>query len=368
MAVHSGFSERAVDIEFHYYMTYLIAARAGFSPGDALIVAQSAQEIDDNHIPVSVDAGTNAAYENVISQTMNILHPHHNQKIYPIFHFIPGDPDAPGALRRDGVRNVWVTTPNSPLANQMLDTALTSKNLYRIGASAHAFADTWAHQNFIGRDDAGNEMPTGPLTERIEGKVALLRIGHALAGHAPDVPGLVWKDDRLAQPTVDNTARFLDAAEHLLRKLCVVTKGTGHSDETDRLAASLLTDLKEDIGPPTTTAVRCNPVRIRRYQQRALSRDYGGAPIPDYRPAQWADAAFIEKHGGLGERLAKFVAQHTGLAGDVLEFGARMQYSWQDPDNFRETHWYRFQEAVKSHLDDCWGILARQIPELDVSA
>ena len=43
-----------MDIEFHYYMTYLIAARAGFSPGEAAIVAQSAQEVDDNHIPFRV--------------------------------------------------------------------------------------------------------------------------------------------------------------------------------------------------------------------------------------------------------------------------------------------------------------------------
>jgi len=42
-----------MDIEFHYCMTYLIAARAGFRPSDAAILAQSAQEIDDNHIPIS---------------------------------------------------------------------------------------------------------------------------------------------------------------------------------------------------------------------------------------------------------------------------------------------------------------------------
>src|SRR5260221_5782057 len=148
-----------MDIEFHYYMTHLIAVRAGLSPAEASIIAQSAQEIDDNHIPVSVGFGTSAAYENVISQTMNILHPHHNQKIYPIFHFIPGDPDAPGARRKDGVRNKWATTPNSPLANKMLDTALRSGDLYRVGASAHAYADTWAHQNFVGKDDVCNEMP-----------------------------------------------------------------------------------------------------------------------------------------------------------------------------------------------------------------
>ena len=62
-----------MDIEFHYYMTYLIAARAGFAPAEAAIIAQSAQEIDDNHIPIVVSAGTPYAYESVLSQTMDML-------------------------------------------------------------------------------------------------------------------------------------------------------------------------------------------------------------------------------------------------------------------------------------------------------
>ena len=57
-----------MDIEFHYYMTYLIAARAGFKPADATILAQSAQEIDDNHIAIEVGAGTPFDYKNTISR------------------------------------------------------------------------------------------------------------------------------------------------------------------------------------------------------------------------------------------------------------------------------------------------------------
>src|ERR1700761_1890272 len=154
-----------MDIEFHYYMTYLIAARAGFPPADAAIIAQSAQEIDANHIPVRVSAGTPYAYDSLISQTMDILHPHHNLRIYPIFHFIPGDPDAPSTRRKDGRHSPWVTTPDSALANRMLDTALRSGDLYRIGASAHAFADTWAHQNFLGKADAYNRMPPNSISD-----------------------------------------------------------------------------------------------------------------------------------------------------------------------------------------------------------
>ena len=197
-----------MDIEFHYYMTYLIAARAGFSPAEAGTIAQAAQEVDDNHIPIAVSSDTPQAYENAISQTMNILQPIHNERIYPIFHFIPGDPEAPTAVRKDGLMSAWNTTPGSPLAHEMLDTALASGSLYRIGASAHAFADTWAHQNFLGKDDAFNEMIGESLAEKIEGLLSLMRIGHALAGHRPDIPGLIWTDGRLVNPTIDNTGRF----------------------------------------------------------------------------------------------------------------------------------------------------------------
>jgi hypothetical protein len=72
---------------------------AGFHPSEAAILAQAAQEIDDNHIPISVSKGTPAEYESVISRTMDILRPKHNERVYSIFHFIPGDPAASSAGR-----------------------------------------------------------------------------------------------------------------------------------------------------------------------------------------------------------------------------------------------------------------------------
>lgn len=80
-----------MDIEFHYYMTYLIAAKAGFAPEDAEIIAHSAQSVDDNHIKYVISDAKSGPYFNYISQSMNILRPARTlYKIYPIFHFIPG--------------------------------------------------------------------------------------------------------------------------------------------------------------------------------------------------------------------------------------------------------------------------------------
>ena len=313
-----------MDIEFHYYMTYLIASRAGFSPADAATIAQAAQEVDDNHIPISVSKGTPAEYESVISQTMDILHPMHNKRIYPVFHFIPGDPAAHSAQRKDGTSSIWVTTPNSPLANEMLDTALQSKDLYRIGASSHAFADTWAHQNFLGKDDAYNEMPDETLVGKIEGAINLMRIGHALAGHQPDVPGLIWTDNRLVESEVDNTGRFMDAADHLFRKLAAYKTPAIAPADLSRMVVSLVNDLKSDIGPSSRTSVASDPARIARYRQRAMTAPYGAIAIPEYQEGKWADAAFVEQHADLGPRIATFMAEHAGLVGDILDFGTRL--------------------------------------------
>ena len=54
-----------------------------------------------------------APYRNHFSQTMNILKPKDQlMRIYPIFHFVPGEPDAPSARRRDGKMHILNTTPS----------------------------------------------------------------------------------------------------------------------------------------------------------------------------------------------------------------------------------------------------------------
>ena len=351
-----------MNIEFHYYMTYLIAVRAGFTPAEAVTIAKAAQEIDDNHIPISVSSGTSAAYMSTLSQTMNILHPHHASRIYPVFHFIPGDPDVPAARRRDGARSPWVTTPNSRLANTMLDTALISGDLYRIGASAHAYADTWAHQNFLGRDDGLNEMPGGGVAEVLADRVALLRIGHALAGHQPDIPDLIWRDERLVNPVVTNVDRFMDAAAQLFKRFHKFKTGSIVPD-SDLDLNSLIADLRADIGSPTTNSAPSEQ-RVGRYKLRSLESPYGGVAMPEYRQGEWADAAFVEQHADLVIRIEEYIAEHAGVAGDILAFGTRMPVSWKEPLHYRETEWYRFQEAVKAHLEECWALLKSLFPDI----
>jgi len=144
-----------MDIEFHYHITGIVANRAGFSKKDATLIAHSSQLVDDNDSLLTVrDKANDSDYEIYISQTMNILKPKFElMRIYPIFHFLPGNPAAPSARRPDGKMHILTTTPDNELAKKVFTTAREETaefRLHRLGVAAHSFADTWAHQNFVG--------------------------------------------------------------------------------------------------------------------------------------------------------------------------------------------------------------------------
>jgi hypothetical protein len=134
--------------------------------------------------------------------------------------------------------------------------------------------------------------------------------------------------------------------------------------DVDEAAASLVADLRVDIGLSSRTSAALDAGRIGRYRRRALTAPYGATAIPDYQEGKWADAAFVEQRADLGPRIATFLAQNAGLAGDILDFGTRLNCTWKDPATSKQTDWYRFQEAVRSHLDECWGVLAKRLPDL----
>jgi hypothetical protein len=355
-----------MDIEFHYYMTYLIAARAGFSLSDATTIAWASQGVDDNHVPISVSKGTPQYYENTLSQTMDITRPHHDTRIYPIFHFIPGDPHALTAQRVDKRTSHWNTTPNSLLANEMIDAALASKDHYRIGASAHGYCDTWAHQNFVGIEDDFNVVPIehGDTSITLEFLNSIAKIGHGPAKHKPDWPGLTWVDGRLAMPIsrVVNRLRFIDAARHLFDKFYRFNHAQIDEVKLSQERAALAADLTADIGVADNDNVLVDQ-RIARYNHRALSRPYGGTTISAYQKDAWPNKALNQLEGNIFMWLHDRAIEQAGDYGDLIREGRRAECAWKNPAQYKQTDWYKFQEAIRSHLDECWEILLKNIPE-----
>jgi len=343
-----------MDIEFHYYMTWLIAARAGLPPGDAQTLAWACQYADDNSTIFTIDRGLPTEYGNYISQTSNILKPRKTLfRIYPLFHFIPGDPMAQTAWRKDGAMHWLNTTPDSENANRVMDAALATGDLYRIGIACHGYADTWAHQNFVGYFHAFNGMK-GPID------AAIPDVGHADARLAPDLPGLIWEDERLMRERVDNRARFLEAAAGLYRKLSAYADPKMAQEQRQEREKALLADLDRCIGAQDRENAD-EENRIARYRELAAAPAYGGREMDTYDANRWMDEAVDTSVRGLRDRGKSPLARLDPF---------KDSYRWKDRENCRQTHWRRFQEAVKSHQNETWQILeyenflGLELPEL----
>ncbi len=318
-----------MDTEFHYWMTGLIAKRAGFHDEEAKIIAYASEYVDENDVCLRVQdrTGKRPDYFNFISQTMNITKPKTTlMRIYPIFHFIPGEPDAESARRRDGCMHLLNTTPDSGNANELLQAAFHAHEdtrLYRIGIASHAYVDTWAHQNFVGWNDHFNNIGMDPKPN----------VGHADAEHHPDWVAHIWIDERLVEADVSNKLRFLAAAKRLYQHYCHwlgITRGEDRSGQWDELAEelSLLMGRTYTGGIP-----RYRDDRIEGYRARLPDWD-------DFDPRLWFDDAVETEIHGLKDPT-------SGLAAELILM--RDEYFWRNSDQHEATHWYRFQEAVKEH-------------------
>jgi len=343
-----------MDIEFHYYMTYLVAAKAGFGADDASKLAYSSQYVDDNDIIFEINKGKASVFGNYISQTMNILKPKPKLfRIYPVFHFIPGDPRNKTAWRKDGKMHWLNTTPNSKNANDIVDRAFASGDLYRVGIACHGYADTWAHQNFVGYYESFNSMenPLGKITPDI---------GHADAQHNPDWPALVWQDGRMLTERIDNKERFLEAAENLFIKLSkLVDSGISKTALNER-KAELISDLSVAIGGRDQTNEHKDE-RILRYKELSENRSYGDKGVEEYDPDKWFDDCINEDVRGIRDRSDVFLTRWDPLT-DV--------YTWKDARRYKISDWYCFQMAVKNHQEETLEILNKtnlkglELPEL----
>lgn len=316
--------------EFHYYVTYFLARGAGFDEPSCHTLAFASQYVDDNNIGLTLNKGTPMEYKNFISQTIDIFKPQKRLiRIYFSFHFVPGDYISETARRRDGKMSILNTTPNSYNANQLMDEALATGDLYRIGIATHSYADTWAHQNFIGYFDSMNSMKDffARLTPNS---------GHADARGKPDIPALVWKDKRLIAKNrkVHNKERFLEAAKHIFRKYYRYLHPGGNAAPMSRKWRELEAQLDDAFGNDSERAGRKRYVKRRQERYEELLGDFR-----DYHIFDWIGEA-IETNGPNlpdlweGHRLGPMGA-HKNL--------------YHTKHGFQDSHWFKFQEAVKAH-------------------
>lgn len=306
-----------MDKEFHYYITYIVAQRAGFGPEDAYRIAYVSQLTDENTAVYRVNEGQEGEFETFASQTYDILNPQTALlRIHPVFHFMPGDRTdimSPTAGRRDGKLHRLNTIPNGRNSRALLLAALETGNPCRIGIAAHTYSDAFAHQNFVGAADVFNSLVS----------LSPFHVGHVEAGHKPDHPAAVWHDRRLlsSHERVDNRHRCIQAAAYLLNFL---SRGTSPATEMERLVR----DLKGALGERDDDNMMGEERRGRYIQLINGFRDYSSEA--------WFDDAVTESCPG-----------GWGTTADDGTPPAAAQWRWRP--GYRQSDWYQFQCAVKEH-------------------
>jgi hypothetical protein len=291
--------------DFHYHLIFAIATITGFESAD--IIAVSSQFVDDNNegqfsidnrpasFPEKIPADGGHYYP-IMTQSLSpkSLDPYVQKYVYVPFHFIPGD----NTVVIDGKRNPLSTTPASPNATAVLNKALESGNPYQIGIALHSYADTWAHQNFTGMQEEWNSIyPWYNVFKSIAPN-----IGHAEAGHSPDVISEDWTDNRLGEKINNRKRAFRAVAE--IYKAMRRKSGKG----------PFWTEIKRDFRKVIHAADYDARIKVTE----ALLAEIGLGKIPRYSKHDWIDAALDRKEGSL--------VMHEG---------------------FEETDWVHFHQAAK---------------------
>lgn len=263
-----------MNAEFHYYTVSYLARQAGFTDDDADVLAYSSQYLDNALVSYQVEH-PGGVYETLVTHHFGFWDRGQEWDVWIPFHFFPAGHDADRPRRRDGTQNPLDVQPNSPRAKAMLVAALKSRDLYRVGIALHTYADTWAHQNFTGRNERWNVIdPDSPLPP----------IGHAQARRDPDAIDAAWRDPRLAPPAdaVDNRRRFLAAAGRIYRYLATYNRRSFADEEL------VIDRLDTILGPPEFAresrvenfVIECGMERFSRLRWRKEAFD---------PPAGWSD-------------------------------------------------------------------------------
>lgn len=315
-----------MNFEFHYYITKYLALQAGFDAEESEIIAYSSQYVDDNNQMYKIKCPDGSQYENYISQTKDITNPINElMRVYLFFHFIPGDPLSQKVRRKDGKMHLLMTSPGNRNAENVLYEAIKVENLYLLGIASHAYADTFAHQNFIGIRDELNAM------RNIEQNLVPF-IGHADAGHKPGIPGLVWTDIRLIEPNqeVDNNQRIINAAKNLYSNFLILTSFRNKWSSTkNRVSKTINEEIINETEIERDQEIR--KIRIEKYKR--LIKEFDESTETEYDKNRWLQNSINEKVDPKDEEESSLKPLDN--------------YSFKE--NFEKTNWFKFQEAVKKY-------------------
>lgn len=289
-----------MDINFHYFAVKTLALYAGFSDEDAQRIATFSEFVDDfnwityitcRNIPeyITGDPDCDLVRKTLLSSRGNfnpamtgfagpidysfLAVPRTQRLTVSPFHFIP---DSLFTIAEHTRTKPAAVGDGSIISDLLVDarTAMQEKSepwklsLMRIGMYLHTFADTHAHQRFSGyrswvndvkvtrvianeeeNDITGAVTPPADETSTHQAGMLTPAIGHACAGHAPDLTYVTFtmncketEDDSAYRQsyTRNNTDAFLVAARQIVNYLRSCRRaGDLSEDEWAALSARL---------------------------------------------------------------------------------------------------------------------------------
>lgn len=254
--------EYFMNLDFHYYGTFVAARFAGYTHEESELIAHAAQYVDDSEnstlknnkgeyyindfTPIPTVNSMGECSKSISEKGFDELY-----RVWPVFHFLPGNYDGDGKSIKnyEGPKEnsklmgkfKWrfdseaeeqfklLCLSDSILVKDMINDIINpriSESFHLIGLRMHVMADTWAHKYysgfpawFINSHTQFSEICLIPDAPSFNSPFYL---GHGQTCHSPDYPYLKytvspqWSNERI---TKDNPEDFFKAFEQMYTAL-----------------------------------------------------------------------------------------------------------------------------------------------------
>ncbi len=369
-----------MQIDFHHAVTYVMARLAQFSHDEARIVAHSAQYVDDATGQGPIFFENRAMYSRIASAHKMMDYRNFralaNHKVWIPFHFLPsGESRGEAAGSPEDFLDRLICRPNSAAAQRMVAACIRDKHepwsLHRLGITMHVYADTWAHQGFVGMDSERNVVEsicdfTGETDLQMNDYVnkyfrgawweilwsrmtswfveEVSPVGHGAVLSFPDRPYLKWKyrDWKNELVVRDNPKDFLEAAQHLYLMMHRYRIGDmqavapAQPDKTWQLISDMFCTITDEQGE-----------RRHSHWLDAIEQGrFGFAPIK---------LEYQESGPGSWKEIALGNSEETGIMGTEAKWS----------EQFLTSDWKKFHDALQRHRQ---VVLNEILPDFGVSA
>lgn len=379
-----------MQIDGHHTATYVAARLAGFLHDEAEIISYAAQYVDDATNGGAVHFADSAyLYSRIASAHKMIDYTNfvdvENHLAWLPFHFLPGNGLlSVGQEPLGGELEKLICQPDSPIARDVLKKALTDRGTpreyVRLGITLHVYADTFAHQGFIGATSPVNratnvtcgdpaidaqirDLTKKELWTKVKNDVnafatfawqTLLIIfkerrspiqfwldflqkeplGHAAVDTYPDQPYLVWEflDHQGNTIKRDNPTLYIHALNMMVRAMRAWRAGDatmnldaypGMNSTDEKAVAKLILDCRDPD----------SEVRHSQWLESIKRGDFSFGP---------ATLTYVAKGAGSWKEAALDTrkTRDTGLE------------TYPYSDHFLTSNWKLFHDAIQIHRSD----------------